>query len=112
MPPPPRSTRTDTLVPYTTLCRSVDLFQWSSRSFLLGPLVGTMLSLPSFDGGQRQAGIDRARARYEEDVARYRQTVLSAFRDVEDGLSSLRILGEQSQVQDAEVKSASRAAQL
>src|SRR3546814_8314668 len=66
-----------------------DLFQWSSRSFLLGPLVGTMLSLPIFDGGQRQAGIDRARARYEEDVARYRQTVLSAFRDVDDGLSSL-----------------------
>src|SRR3546814_17688604 len=71
-----------------------------------------MLSLPIFDGGQRQAGIDQARARYEEDVAKYRQTVLSAFRDVEDGLSSLRILGEQSQVQDAAVKSASRAAQL
>lgn len=89
-----------------------DLFQWSSRSFLLGPLVGTMLSLPIFDGGQRQAGLDRARARYEEDVARYRQTVLSAFREVEDGLSSLRILGEQSQVQDAAVMSAARAAEL
>src|SRR3546814_3159330 len=71
-----------------------------------------MLSLPIFDGGQRQAGIGQARARYEEDVAKYRQTVLSAFRDVEDGLSSLRVLGEQSQVQDAAVKSASRAAQL
>lgn len=89
-----------------------DLLQWSSRSFLLGPLVGTVLSLPIFDGGQRQAGVDRARARYEEDVARYRQTVLSAFREVEDGLSSLRILGEQSQVQDAAVTSAARAAQL
>src|SRR3546814_1754422 len=51
------------------------------------------LPISIFDGGQRQAGIDQARARYEEDVAKYRQTVLSAFRDVEDGLSSLRILG-------------------
>lgn len=89
-----------------------DLLQWSSRSFLLGPLVGTMLSLPIFDGGQRQAGVDQARARYEEDVAKYRQTVLTAFREVEDGLSSLRILGDQSQVQDAAVMSAARAAEL
>ncbi|MDN5842692.1 MAG: efflux transporter outer membrane subunit, partial [Alcaligenaceae bacterium] len=89
-----------------------DLFQWSSRTFLLGPLVGTMLSLPIFDGGERQAGVDFARARYEEDVAAYRQTVLGAFREVEDGLSSLRILGEQTDVQDNAVQSASRAARL
>ena len=89
-----------------------DLLQWSSRTFLLGPLVGTALSLPIFDGGRRQADVALARARYEEDVAHYRQTVLTAFREVEDGLSSLRILGEQSQVQDAAVEAAVRAAQL
>lgn len=89
-----------------------DLFQWSSRAFLLGPLVGTALSLPIFDAGQRQAGLDQARARYEEDVAMYRQTVLRAFREVEDGLSGLRILGEQTKVQDAAVNSAARAAEL
>ncbi|HEX7388142.1 MAG TPA: efflux transporter outer membrane subunit [Castellaniella sp.] len=89
-----------------------DLFQWSSRTFLLGPLVGTMLSLPIFDGGRRQAGVDFARAHYKEEVAAYRQTVLGAFRDVEDGLSSLRILGEQTDMQDAAVKSAARAARL
>ena len=89
-----------------------DLFQWSSRTFLLGPLVGTALSLPIFDGGRRQADVDLARARYEEDVANYRQTVLTAFREVEDGLSSLRILGEQTEVQDAAVEAAARAAQL
>jgi multidrug efflux system outer membrane protein len=89
-----------------------DLLQWSSRAFLLGPLVGTALSLPIFDAGQRQAGLDRARARYEEDVASYRQTVLRAFREVEDGLSGLRILGEQTKVQDAAVSSAARAAEL
>ena len=32
-----------------------NLFQWSSRTFLLGPLVGAALSMPIFDGGRRQA---------------------------------------------------------
>lgn len=89
-----------------------NLLQWSSRTFLLGPLVGTILSLPIFDGGRRDAALEHARARYEEDVAEYRQTVLQAFQEVEDGLASLRILGEQTQVQDAAVDQASRAAEL
>lgn len=89
-----------------------NLLQWSSRTFLLGPLIGTALSLPIFDGGRREAGVERARARYEEDVAAYRQTVLLAFKEVEDGLVSLRLLGEQTQVQDTAVQRASRAAEL
>ena len=89
-----------------------NLLQWSSRTFLLGPLIGTALTLPIFDGGRREAGVERARARYEEDVAAYRQTVLRAFREVEDGLASLRILGEQTQVQDLAVEQAARAAKL
>src|SRR5690606_3261139 len=89
-----------------------DLFDWSSRAFLLGPLVGTALSLPIFDGGRRAAGLDNAQARYKEDVALYRQTVLQAFQEVEDGLSGLRILSEQTGVQDEAVRSAERAAQL
>lgn len=89
-----------------------NLLQWSSRTFLLGPLVGTALSLPIFDGGRRDAEVERARARYEEDVAQYRQTVLQAFREVEDGLASLRILDEQTEVQDAAVAQAERAAEL
>ncbi len=89
-----------------------NLLQWSSRTFLLGPLIGTALTLPIFDGGRRTADVERARARYEEDVAQYRQTVLRAFREVEDGLASLRILGEQTEVQDAAVSQASRAAEL
>src|SRR3546814_11856313 len=71
-----------------------------------------MLTLPICGGGRREAGLERARALYEEDVAAYRQTVLSAFREVEDGLSSLRILKDQTQVQDAAVQQASRAAEL
>ncbi|MGN6581891.1 MAG: efflux transporter outer membrane subunit [Bordetella sp.] len=89
-----------------------DLFNWSSRTFLLGPLVGTALSLPIFDGGRRQANLDRARAVYEEDVADYRQTVLTAFREVEDNLASLRLLHGQTAAQDAALQSATRAAHL
>lgn len=72
-----------------------DLAQWSSRTFLLGPVAGTILSLPLFDGGQRKAGVAQARAAYEESVANYRQTVLNAFREVENGLSDQRILDQQ-----------------
>jgi outer membrane protein, multidrug efflux system len=89
-----------------------NLFQWSSRTFLLGPLVGTMLSLPIFDGGAREAGLERARAAYEEDVANYRQTVLNAFREVEDNLAGLRILADQTRTQSEAVQAATRAARL
>ena len=89
-----------------------DLFQWSSRTFLLGPVAGTILSMPIFDGGRRRAGVDRALAVWEEDVATYRQTVLNAFREVEDGLAGLRILAEQTRAQDTAVTAAERAVQL
>lgn len=89
-----------------------DLLTWSSRTFLLGPLVGTMLTLPIFDGGRREAGLQQARARYEADVAQYRETVLTAFRETEDSLASLRILDDQVHAQQAAVAAAARAAQL
>ena len=85
---------------------------WSSRTFLFGPLAGTMLSLPLFDGGLRKAGVKQARAVYEEQVADYRQTVLNSFREVEDGLADMRILGQQIQTQDAAVQAATHAANL
>ncbi len=89
-----------------------DLFKWSSRAFVLGPLAGTVLSLPIFDGGARQAGLDQATAAYDEEVAQYRQTVLRAFKDVEDNLAHLRLLGDQIHAQDEAVSSARRAARL
>jgi multidrug efflux system outer membrane protein len=89
-----------------------DLFKWSSRTFLLGPLFGTMLSMPVFDGGARRAELDRADAVYEEDVARYRQTVLNAFGEVEDNLANLRILGDQTHAQDEAVTASTRASNL
>jgi multidrug efflux system outer membrane protein len=89
-----------------------DLFKWSSRAFLLGPLVGTALTVPLFDGGRRAGNLSNARAVYEEDVALYRQQVLTAFREVEDNLSDLRILQDQIQTQAEAVRASSRAEQL
>ncbi|CAG9180018.1 efflux transporter outer membrane subunit [Cupriavidus pampae] len=71
-----------------------NLTNWSQMTFLLGPLVGTALNMPLFDGGRRQADIARVRAVYEERVAQYRKTVLQAFREVEDALVSVRTLDE------------------
>lgn len=55
-----------------------------------GQLVGTL-----FDGGTRHAKADAARAAWDQSVALYRQTVLSAFQQVEDQLASVRILRDQ-----------------
>ncbi|MBJ8418499.1 efflux transporter outer membrane subunit [Acinetobacter courvalinii] len=89
-----------------------DLGKWSSRTFLLGPVAGTILSLPLFDGGQRKAGVAQARAGYEQSVANYRQTVLNAFREVENGLSDQRILDQQIQAQGQALASSRHANQL
>jgi multidrug efflux system outer membrane protein len=89
-----------------------DLFKWSSRAFVLGPLAGTALNVPLFDGGRRRGNLANARAVYDEDVAKYRQQVLVAFREVEDGLADLRILEAQTQTQDEALKASQRAADL
>lgn len=88
------------------------LFQWSSRTFLLGPLAGTALTLPIFDGGRRKADLARARAQYDEQVANYRSQVLTAFREVEDSLSDLRLLDDQIRAQNDAVNAAARAQHL
>lgn len=89
-----------------------DLFKWSSRAFLLGPLAGTALNVPIFDGGRRKGNLANARAVYEEDVAKYRQQVLVAFQEVEDNLSDMRILETQTRTQDEAVNASQRAADL
>ncbi|NWB29105.1 efflux transporter outer membrane subunit [Pseudomonas gingeri] len=89
-----------------------NLFKWSSRTFLLGPLAGTALNLPIFDGGLRKGNLANARAVYEEDVANYRQQVLVAFREVEDNLSDLRVLADQTLTQAQAVEASRRAAGL
>ncbi|MEZ0315454.1 MAG: efflux transporter outer membrane subunit [Methylophilaceae bacterium] len=89
-----------------------DLFKWSSRSWLLGPLVGTVLSLPILDGGRNKANLQRADANYEGLVANYRQQVLVGFQDVEDNLSALRTLDKQIGYQNEATTSSQRATTL
>ncbi|MBF0498304.1 MAG: efflux transporter outer membrane subunit, partial [Deltaproteobacteria bacterium] len=68
--------------------------------------VGAALSETLFDGGARRALSDQARAAYDANVASYRQTVLTGFREVEDNLAALRILEDEGRVQDEAVKAA------
>ncbi len=62
-----------------------------------------------FSGGARPAAVAAARATYEQNVAVYRQTVLTAFQQVEDALANLRVLERQAVAEAAAVASAGRA---
>ena len=64
------------------------------------------------DFGARPAAVRQARAAYDAAVANYRQTALAAFQQVEDELSTLRILEQQFQVQSQATRSANLAVQL
>ncbi len=59
-----------------------------------------------FDVGRRRALNDRARAAYDSQVANYRESVLTAFQQVEDNLAAVRILENEAQVQDEAVTAA------
>jgi outer membrane protein TolC len=65
-----------------------------------------------FDGGLRHGDVVAARATYEAAVANYRGTVLTAFQNVEDDLSGLRILAQQGDVLDAATRDANRGAEI
>ena len=79
-------------------------FIWPSRFFSIGSAAAETI----FDAGLRRATVEQFRAQYDQTVANYRQTVLTAFQQVEDNLASLRILSVEIQQQDAAVKSAER----
>jgi len=74
--------------------------------------LGGSASETLFDGGLRSADVDAAKAAYDATVANYRGTVLTAFQNVEDDLSGLRILAEQADVLDAAVRDADRGAEI
>jgi multidrug efflux system outer membrane protein len=84
------------------------LLRWGSREWAAGPLV----SLPIFNGGTNLANYHLAKAAYEEAVAGYRQQVLVAFQEVEDGLSDLRLLARQSEILERAVGASRSAANL
>ena len=74
--------------------------------------LGGALNETVLDFGARPAQVRQARAAYDQTVANYRDTVLSAFQQVEDELATLRILEQQVEVQEQTVKSADLAVQL
>jgi NodT family efflux transporter outer membrane factor (OMF) lipoprotein len=84
------------------------LFNWESRVWSMGP----SLSWPIFTGGLNRAQLAAARASYDATVANYRQTVLSAFQDVEDQLVSQHLLEEQYEKENAALKSARRSVDI
>ncbi|MET0364196.1 MAG: efflux transporter outer membrane subunit [Sphingobium sp.] len=75
----------------------------------LGPL-STVLTL--FDGGRRRAQVKLSRAEYEEVTADYRTTVLTAFRQVEDGIAAMHHLAAQSVDQSYAADAAQRTSDL
>lgn len=85
-----------------------DLLAGAARSWTLGAL----FALPLFDGGARQAGVDGARAQAEGALAAHRQSVLVAFKDVEDQLATLSGLRQQHAALVEAVGAAERAAVL
>lgn len=71
-----------------------------NRFWSLGGSVADSL----IDWGQRHDEVLSAKAAYNGQVANYRQVVLTAFQQVEDQLAALRILGQESEIQDNAVK--------
>ena len=87
---------------------SADISQWldwPSRFWSVGPALAETL----FDGGKRRAQLDLSEAAYDATVANYRQTVLTAFQQVEDNLAALRVLADEASAEDDAVKAAEQA---
>jgi len=75
---------------------------WPSRFWSVGGSIPETI----FDAGLRRATVQQYVATYNADVASYRQTVLSAFQQVEDGLAEVRILSKEIQQEQQAVNSA------
>jgi NodT family efflux transporter outer membrane factor (OMF) lipoprotein len=86
----------------------IALLQLSNAIWSVGPQLAATL----IDGGALKAQVEGARAKYDAQVATYRQTILVAFQQVEDALVQQRVLIQQEQVQRAAVAAAREAEQL
>ncbi len=82
-----------------TLANAPSIF-WSLGGDLLQPI---------FNGGHNRANLALIRASYDESVANYRESVLVAFQQVEDGLSGLALLDQASKTQAKAVADSRRA---
>jgi len=85
-----------------------NLLTWPSRFWSVGP----SLSETIYDAGLRRATVNQFIALYNANVAGYRQTVLTAFQQVEDNLAAERILSKQILQQQDAVQSAQKYLEL
>jgi len=85
-----------------------DWLIWPSRFWSVGPMVTQSV----FDAGLRKAVVQQYRAGFDLAVANYRETVLTAFQQVEDNLAALRILSQVVEQQDGAVRAARRNLQV
>jgi NodT family efflux transporter outer membrane factor (OMF) lipoprotein len=83
-------------------------FNWPSRFWAVGP----GLSQTLFDAGRRRATKNITVNQYDATVADYRQTVLTAFQQVEDNLAALRVLEKEAQQQREATASAEQSLDL
>jgi len=87
---------------------ALNWFTWPSRFWAVGP----QLSETLFDGGRRKSTKNMTVAEYDMTVANYRQTVLTAFQQVEDNLAALRVLSHEAQQQQQATASAKQSLEL
>ena len=81
---------------------------WPSRLWAVGPSMAQTL----FDAGRRRATSEAVLAGYDAAVATYRETILTAFQQVEDNLAALRILEQESRQQKEAVAAAEESLEL
>jgi outer membrane protein TolC len=102
--------------PIFTLTGSGGFESTAITTLIQGPsgflTAGAAAAVTAFDGGRRRAVTEQARAAYDESVANYRQTVLTAFQEVEDNLAALRILNDEAMAQQAAVAAAEHSLEL
>ena len=84
------------------------LFNASSRVWSFGPT----LTLPIFEGGRLRARLQLSQATYDEMVANYRQTVLTAFSEVEDSLAAQNLLANQYEAESGALLAARKQLQV
>ncbi|MDB6066469.1 MAG: efflux system, outer rane lipoprotein NodT family [Pedosphaera sp.] len=84
------------------------LFNWSSHLWAIGPSI----SFPLFEGGLLRANVRQAKAAYEETIANYRQTVLTAFAEVEDNLAAQELLAVENEAEGAALQSARKTLEI
>jgi NodT family efflux transporter outer membrane factor (OMF) lipoprotein len=85
-----------------------DLFSAGTRTWSFGPQLASTL----LDFGARKGRVKQARALHEQRTAQYRQTVLSAFREVEDQLSALRVYADEMTLREQTAAAARQAEAL